>query len=193
MMGPEKSQRTVAREAFFIEFATETRKRFPDLVLMLTGGFRTRAGAESALQQNACDVIGIGRPAAIEPKLPLVLLDENVPDEEAQLVLNRVPMPFLARLLALKGVGAGLESVSCLYSLWYVDTNDIELLCETNPAVGYGTEDFSSLSIAGVLWIWCIIWVVIFCSYDQAYREYTDDAQSGKYYHKYSTSSVRTR
>ncbi|OOF92392.1 hypothetical protein ASPCADRAFT_8673 [Aspergillus carbonarius ITEM 5010] len=110
MMGPEKSQRTVAREAFFIEFATETRKRFPDLVLMLTGGFRTRAGAESALQQNACDVIGIGRPAAIEPKLPLVLLDENVPDEEAQLVLNRVPMPFLARLLALKGVGAGLES-----------------------------------------------------------------------------------
>ncbi|PYI08935.1 FMN binding oxidoreductase [Aspergillus sclerotiicarbonarius CBS 121057] len=110
MMGPQTSQRTVAREAFFIEFATETRKRFPDLVLMLTGGFRTRAGAESALQQNACDVVGIGRPAAINPKLPLVLLDESVPDEEAQLVLNRVPMPFLARLISLKGVGAGLES-----------------------------------------------------------------------------------
>ncbi|RAK95178.1 NADH:flavin oxidoreductase/NADH oxidase family protein [Aspergillus ibericus CBS 121593] len=110
MMGPEKSQRTVAREAFFIEFATETRKRFPNLVLMLTGGFRTRAGAESALKQNACDVVGIGRPAAINPKLPLVLLDESIPDEEAQLILKRVPMPFLAQLLSLKGVGAGLES-----------------------------------------------------------------------------------
>ncbi|GLA50458.1 hypothetical protein AnigIFM63604_006518 [Aspergillus niger] len=110
MMGPEKRQSTVAREAFFIEFATETRKRFPDLVLMLTGGFRTRAGAMSALQQNACDVVGIGRPAAIEPKLPLVLMDESVPDEEAQLVLNRVPMPFLARFIPLRGIGAGLES-----------------------------------------------------------------------------------
>lgn len=110
MMGPEKRPSTVAREAFFIEFATETRKRFPDLVLMLTGGFRTRAGAMSALQQNACDVVGIGRPAAIEPRLPLILMDERVSDEEAQLVLNRVPMPFLARLLPLKGIGAGLES-----------------------------------------------------------------------------------
>ncbi|GKZ43266.1 hypothetical protein AbraIFM66951_003995 [Aspergillus brasiliensis] len=110
MMGPETRKSTVAREAFFIEFATETRKRFPDLVLMLTGGFRTRAGAVSALQQNACDVVGIGRPAAVEPKLPLVLMDESVPDEEAQLVLNRVPMPFLARLIPLRGIGAGLES-----------------------------------------------------------------------------------
>ncbi|GKZ33789.1 hypothetical protein AbraIFM66950_003870 [Aspergillus brasiliensis] len=110
MMGPETRKSTVAREAFFIEFATETRKRFPDLVLMLTGGFRTRAGAVSALQQNACDVVGIGRPAAVEPKLPLVLMDESIPDEEAQLVLNRVPMPFLARLIPLRGIGAGLES-----------------------------------------------------------------------------------
>ncbi|PYH95749.1 FMN binding oxidoreductase [Aspergillus ellipticus CBS 707.79] len=110
MMGREQSERTVAREAFFIEFATEARKRFPGLVLMLTGGFRTRAGAESAIKQNACDIIGIGRPAAIDPKLPRVLLDENVSEEEAQLVLNKIPMPFLAGLIPMKGVGAGLES-----------------------------------------------------------------------------------
>ncbi|PWY70446.1 FMN binding oxidoreductase [Aspergillus heteromorphus CBS 117.55] len=109
MMGPEKSARTVAREAFFIEFATEARKRFPGLVLMLSGGFRTRAGAESAIKQNACDIIGIGRPAAVNPKLPLVFLDEKVSDEEAQMVLNRVPVPSFLRLIPLN-VGAGLET-----------------------------------------------------------------------------------
>jgi hypothetical protein len=34
-----KSERTLEREAYFLEFATEVRKRFPDLVLMVTGGF----------------------------------------------------------------------------------------------------------------------------------------------------------
>ncbi|RHZ67733.1 uncharacterized protein CDV56_109038 [Aspergillus thermomutatus] len=114
MMGakshPEKSQRTLAREAFFLEFARETRKRFPTLVLMLTGGFRTRTGAEYALQENACDLVGIGRPAAVDTAFARLLLDESVPAEEAKLPLNKVKPPFLLSLLPIKAVGAGLES-----------------------------------------------------------------------------------
>ncbi|EAW06326.1 NADH:flavin oxidoreductase/NADH oxidase family protein [Aspergillus clavatus NRRL 1] len=109
---PQKSQRTLAREAFFLEFARETRKRFPTLVLMLTGGFRTRAGAQSALAENACDLVGIGRPAAVKPSFARMLLDESVEDEEARLELKKVKMPFLVRLLPIRNVGAGLESVS---------------------------------------------------------------------------------
>lgn len=109
---PPKSERTVAREAFFLEFATEARKRYPTLVLMLTGGFRSRAGAEAAISANACDLIGLGRPAAIDAKLPLLLLDESVPDEKAQLPLAKVPVPFIANFLPAKSIGAGLESVS---------------------------------------------------------------------------------
>ena len=114
MMGgtqPQKSARTAAREAFFIEFATEARKRYPDLVFMLTGGFRSRTGAESAIKENACDLIGIGRPAAIDAKFPQLLLDESVPDEKAQLLLNKVPAPFITRFLPTKIIGAGLETV----------------------------------------------------------------------------------
>ncbi|KAF7595045.1 hypothetical protein BBP40_007448 [Aspergillus hancockii] len=113
MMGaepPQKSARTAVREAFFLEFATEARKRFPGLVLILTGGFRTRTGAESAIKSNACDLVGIGRPAAIDPKFPQLLLDETVSDEKAQLLLNKVPAPFYTRLLPTKIIGAGLES-----------------------------------------------------------------------------------
>ncbi|THC87691.1 hypothetical protein EYZ11_012864 [Aspergillus tanneri] len=112
----KKSARTAAREAFFLEFATETRKRFPSLVLMLTGGFRTRAGAEAAIAQDACDLVGIGRPAAIDTRFPQLLLDESLQDEEAQMQLGKVPAPFYTRLVPVKGVGAGLETV-CLSPL----------------------------------------------------------------------------
>ncbi|KAJ5287016.1 hypothetical protein N7478_002702 [Penicillium angulare] len=107
---PTKSERTAAREAFFLEFAKEVRARFPGLVLMLTGGFRSRVGAESAIQDGACDLVGIGRPAAIEPGFPLRLLDESVGDEEARLPLNKVPAPFYTRWLPRNIIGAGLET-----------------------------------------------------------------------------------
>lgn len=108
----KKSSRTVAREAFFLEFATETRKRYPNLVLMLTGGFRTRGGAEHAIEHGACDLVGIARPAAINPSFPRLLLDESVADEDAQLPLKKVPPPFYARCVPGKAVGMGLETVS---------------------------------------------------------------------------------
>ncbi|TVY85843.1 NADH-dependent flavin oxidoreductase, partial [Lachnellula willkommii] len=56
-------QSTALRESFFLEFAQTVRKEFPRLVLMVTGGFRTRVGMEQALESGGCDLIGIGRPA----------------------------------------------------------------------------------------------------------------------------------
>ncbi|OQE41854.1 hypothetical protein PENCOP_c004G04224 [Penicillium coprophilum] len=105
-----KSSRTAAREAFFLEFSKEVRQRHPGLVLMLTGGFRTRAGAEAAIRDNACDLVGIGRPAAIDPKFPRLLLDESVGDDEAQMPLNKAPVPWYTRFLPLHLIGAGAES-----------------------------------------------------------------------------------
>ncbi|KAJ6051930.1 uncharacterized protein N7446_006567 [Penicillium canescens] len=105
-----KSARTAAREAFFLEFSKEVRKRHPDLVLMLTGGFRTRAGAESAILDEACDLVGIGRPAAIDPKFPLLLLDESIAEGDAGMQLNKAPVPWYTRFLPLHLVGAGAES-----------------------------------------------------------------------------------
>ena len=108
----KKSSRTIAREAFFLEFATETRKRYPNLVLMLTGGFRTRGGAKHAIENGACDLIGVARPAAINPSLPNLLLDESVADDDAQLQLKKVSPPFYTKCVPGKAVGMGLETVS---------------------------------------------------------------------------------
>jgi 2,4-dienoyl-CoA reductase-like NADH-dependent reductase (Old Yellow Enzyme family) len=109
---PPKSERTAAREAFFLEFSKEVRSRHPELVLMLTGGFRTRAGAEAAINDGACDLIGIGRPAAVDPKFPRLLLDESVGDDKAQMPLNKAPVPWYTRFLPMHLIGAGAESVS---------------------------------------------------------------------------------
>jgi NADH:flavin oxidoreductases, Old Yellow Enzyme family len=98
----QKSARTAAREAFFLEFAKETRKRYPNLVLMLTGGFRSRSGAEAAIKENACDIVGMARPAAIYPNFPIVLLDQSISDEDAQITLSRVRPGFLPGCFAVK-------------------------------------------------------------------------------------------
>ncbi len=52
---------TRAREAYFIDYAAQIAK-VAKMPLMVTGGFRTRAGMEEALASGACQVVGIGRP-----------------------------------------------------------------------------------------------------------------------------------
>jgi 2,4-dienoyl-CoA reductase-like NADH-dependent reductase (Old Yellow Enzyme family) len=62
-------QSTRQREAYFLEFAEKVRGEVKT-ALMVTGGFRTRAGMDAALQSGACDLIGIARPLAVETDAP---------------------------------------------------------------------------------------------------------------------------
>jgi 2,4-dienoyl-CoA reductase-like NADH-dependent reductase (Old Yellow Enzyme family) len=101
---------TLTREAFFLDFAKTVRERHPKIPLMVTGGFRSRAGMEAALASGACDIIGIGRPAAVVPKLPkLVLLNKEVSDADAKLQLKRVEMGWLMSKVPIRALGAGAE------------------------------------------------------------------------------------
>ncbi|KFY53529.1 hypothetical protein V496_07518 [Pseudogymnoascus sp. VKM F-4515 (FW-2607)] len=104
--------KTFQRESFFLEFAKTVRETFPDLVLMVTGGFRTRLGMEHALKSGGCDIVGIGRPAAVVPRLPkeIILNTEDVTDEQADVSLARLQMPLIVRKFGLKQVGAGVQS-----------------------------------------------------------------------------------
>ena len=108
----EKSDRTKAREAFFLEFAKAIRHKFADLPLMVTGGFRTRLGMEAAVAEGGCDMVGIGRPACVNPSLPSnIIFNKEVSDNDARLYLDKVKIPWVAKLIS-PAVGAGAESVS---------------------------------------------------------------------------------
>jgi len=64
-----RRESTKAREAFFLTFAERVRKS-SKLPIMVTGGFRSGAAMAAALSSGALDMIGLGRPLALEPDLP---------------------------------------------------------------------------------------------------------------------------
>ena len=63
------------KEAYFASFAQRARGAAPGTPIMLTGGIRTRSVMEELLASGHVDVIGLGRPLAIDPDLPAKLLD----------------------------------------------------------------------------------------------------------------------
>ena len=87
---PPRRESTLAREAYFLDYARDIRKA-TTLPLMVTGGFRTRAVMEAALEQGAADVIGLGRPFCVMPDLARQLLNrgcEQLPAPEKKLYLK---------------------------------------------------------------------------------------------------------
>ncbi|AAY92721.1 NADH:flavin oxidoreductase/NADH oxidase family protein [Pseudomonas protegens] len=68
MQGEARDGRTLAREAYFVEFARDIRTvaRMP---VMVTGGVRRRPIAEMVVQSGV-DMVGIGTALAIDPHLP---------------------------------------------------------------------------------------------------------------------------
>lgn len=62
------------KEAYFAAFATRAKQAAGGVPIMLTGGIRTRAAMTALLDSGAVDVIGLGRPVALDPDLPAKLL-----------------------------------------------------------------------------------------------------------------------
>lgn len=85
---PDIAASTVAREAYFVDFANAISHEI-DIPLMVTGGFRTQTAMEQALRSGAADVIGLGRPLCYEPDAAKRLLGgkQMLPTIEKQLKL----------------------------------------------------------------------------------------------------------
>jgi len=99
---------TRAREAYFLDYAAAIRK-VASMPLMVTGGFRTRAAMEAALQED-CDVIGLGRPLCWQPDLPRRLLareaDQVARSEDRLRFAGHGWRSPASRLLAMKMLNA---------------------------------------------------------------------------------------
>jgi 2,4-dienoyl-CoA reductase-like NADH-dependent reductase (Old Yellow Enzyme family) len=63
---PRKAASTLAREAYFLDYARRVRPLFPG-PLMITGGMRTVSAMNEALQAGDCELIGIARPMCAFP------------------------------------------------------------------------------------------------------------------------------
>ena len=80
---------TVVREAYFMAYAAAIR-RVATMPLMVTGGFRSRAGMEAALASGDTDVIGIARPLCTDADAARQMLShaiDRLPEHEQRLRL----------------------------------------------------------------------------------------------------------
>lgn len=68
MMGSSRDERTLAREAYFLEFAREI-ATVATMPLMVTGGIRRREVAQKVVESGVA-MAGIATALAIEPNLP---------------------------------------------------------------------------------------------------------------------------
>ena len=81
---------TRKREAYFLEYADAIRSA-AKIPIMITGGFRSRAVMEQAIESGEVDMVGLARPVCTQPNLPKLLMDQSVDEvdmHEARLVLG---------------------------------------------------------------------------------------------------------
>lgn len=96
---------TRAREAYFVDFAVAMREQV-SVPLMVTGGFRSRAAMEQALDSGAA-VIGLGRPMCVMTDAPSRLLAgaPHLPRYEDELAMFPPWLAFLNRSDTLRTIG----------------------------------------------------------------------------------------
>lgn len=106
---------TAAREAYFLPFAEKIKKSLK-VPLMLTGGFRSSAAMNQAIDSGAVDIVGLARPLAMEPLLCRRLLSD--PNAKIQLQPVKTGIRMIDKMgmleigyysLQLKRIGEGKE------------------------------------------------------------------------------------
>ena len=76
MVGYKAKESTLKREAYFLDYIEKVRK-LVDTPLVLTGGFRSSAAMQSALDSGATDFIGLARTTAVDPDFPKKLIADT--------------------------------------------------------------------------------------------------------------------
>ena len=133
-LNPERAEKrresTIAREAYFLDYAKDIRTIFNG-PLMVTGGFRSTKGMNNALNENACDVIGIARPFCIDPDIANKLLNNNVsetPTLEKTMQLGPGWLGLNSPFSVIKGInGWGQQAFWCLNLIRMGEDSDPDL------------------------------------------------------------------
>ena len=145
---PTQKASTMAREAYFVDFA-KTMRTSLSMPLMVTGGFRSRRAMNIALDQGGADVIGLGHPLCVDTAGPAKLLAgaDELDRWESNLRLLPPWLSFLGGLKVLRAV----EGFAVTY--WYYA--QIDALARTGKA-NIGISPFAALlniQKAGKAWL----------------------------------------
>lgn len=66
-----------------------------------------------AIKSNACDIVGLGRPAVLQPSLPSsIILNDDISDELAYVMTSPISPSWFIKMSRVKSAGSGAESGS---------------------------------------------------------------------------------
>ena len=108
-MAATPSERTASQGAFFLEFSALIRQNFPSTILMVTGGFRSLEFMRNAVVSNELDLIGLGRPAILNPYIPRELLSGDV-DTGKKFDAPEIRTPFPLNWIPIEIIGIGFQN-----------------------------------------------------------------------------------
>ncbi|KAG8709055.1 hypothetical protein FRC08_018558 [Ceratobasidium sp. 394] len=100
---------TRKREAHFIEFSERLRAELCKTKVVLTGGFKSADGMARAIEDGACDFVGLARTTAAEPRFGASLLASRMARARPTLVPDHIGLQVGAALVQLKDIGEGRE------------------------------------------------------------------------------------
>lgn len=113
----ELTKRTREREAFFLEYAKAISQAISSgessMPLMITGGFRSKAVMEQALDNGDLQMIGIARPFCMAPEFPAQLMAgeiEQLPNNETELKFGNGILSRQSKVDLIKSFGAQGEA-----------------------------------------------------------------------------------
>ena len=104
----KRKESTIAREAFFLDYAEKIRANV-SIPLMVTGGFRTLKGMNNALESGVCDVIGIARPLCGDPNSASDIIERKInklPNYEKTLQIGSGILSTSSRFLSIQAINA---------------------------------------------------------------------------------------
>lgn len=108
MTGKDVRESTRTREAYFLRYAEQIRKRV-NTPLMVTGGFRSAQGMADAVSSGAADVVGLARALAVEPDLCRRILLLKI--EQGENVVSKVR----PRTTGIKAI----DDMAMMETVWY--------------------------------------------------------------------------
>lgn len=132
----------VTRQSLFAHFTTSLLPHLPPPpagpAILLTGGLHDRSLIAASLRDRACDLVGIGRPACVKPRLPLeVILNPGVSDQDTYLGGYNIRGAEL-----IKGIFGGTSKPAKRYSKGATGDKNEMASASGIPLVGAGVSTF---------------------------------------------------
>jgi len=128
----------------YTEFSKRVKQEM-DIIVAVTGGFRSRMHVENALKEGLCDIVGMGRPLILTPDLPKKIDNlEDFPDQ-------RFPKPSFIPFETF-----WLEALQAPVSVWWFSERMRQVANSEQIKLGCGTSEL--LYLLTVRLFWTYLW-----------------------------------